>query len=303
MAGTTTTEAEVLKEYWNNDFLMNLRSELVFFNLGKVSNHPKNNGTTVHWLSIADLSAASTLTEATDPTAFTLSAGDITAGLKQYGGIIEVSGLLEDTAINGYMGELRDKVLRNSKKTVDQVGIRDAILTAGGIVQYAGGAVSRNSLAASADYRMDIDEVRKAVTKLKANDVEPLEGGKYVAVLHPNAVYDVQADSNWKDYVRYNNFDRISNGYIGDLYGAKFVETSEAWMSAGLGSGSSTVYQSYVFGKEAFGVSEMYTGKIIVNSPSKKTDLEMYSSMGWKSTFAATQLQQSALVRIEHTVS
>lgn len=44
-----------------------------------------NSGVTVHWLALADLSAAAALSEGFDPTAYALSAGDQTATLTQYG--------------------------------------------------------------------------------------------------------------------------------------------------------------------------------------------------------------------------
>ena len=82
---TISTESELIKEYYRDQFLNELRENLVFTGWGLMGSHPKNQGELVHWLSMADFSAAGALTEATDPTETSLSAGDQTAVLAQYG--------------------------------------------------------------------------------------------------------------------------------------------------------------------------------------------------------------------------
>lgn len=302
----TGTEAEVMKEYWKEEILSELRSNLVFYNLGMISNHPKNTGTRVHWLSVADLSASSALSEGYDPTSYALSAGDITADVTQYGASIKVSDLLEGTAISTYMATLKDRVARNAQLTVDQVGIRDAILTGGGVVQYAGTAVARNSVADNSTFDMDLGEVKAAARELKRNNVMPMAGNNFVAVIHPDATYDVMADSEWITAAQNNDpgFQNLAvPGKIGSLYGVDFVESSECLAMTNSGSANTDVYQTYVFGKEAFGVSEFMMNDIIIKSPHPSSDLELYSTIGWKSAFAAAELKPSAMVRIEHAVS
>jgi|GEM_PF-1494568 len=303
---TTSTEAELIKEYWKESFLKELRSNLTFFNLGLVSNHPKNNGTTVHWLSLADLSAAAALTEGTDPTEYTLSAGDITAGITQYGAVVKTSDLLEGTSMSSFMTELNERIARNAKKTIDNVGIRDAILSAGGLVQYAGTAVARNSIADLSYFDFDLSQVRDAKNTLTRSNALPLRGNNFVCVHHPDATYDLQADSEWQALSQQNDpgFQKLAvPGKVGSVYGVDFIETSDAYFSADLGSASSDIYQAYVFGKEAFGVSKFMDTQMITKSPSPVSTLDLYSTVGWKTGFATKALQTSALVRIEHTSS
>ena len=84
-ASSISTEGELIEEYYNKVFINELRSNLVFAGWGLMGRHPRNQGELVHWLSLADFSAAGALTENTDPTENTLSAGDQTAVLAQYG--------------------------------------------------------------------------------------------------------------------------------------------------------------------------------------------------------------------------
>ena len=87
-ASSISTEGELIEEYYNKVFINELRSNLVFAGWGLMGRQPRNNGEIVHWLSLQDFSAAGNLTEGTDPTDNTLSAGDQTAVLAQYGGLI-----------------------------------------------------------------------------------------------------------------------------------------------------------------------------------------------------------------------
>jgi N4-gp56 family major capsid protein len=140
---TTSTEAEIIAEYWRNVFLNELRENLVFWQYGMVGTHPRGSGTLVHWLALDDLSAAAALTEGTDPDEYTLSAGDQTATVAQYGASVLVSDLLQDTWVSGSYQTLMERLARNAALTLDTV-IRNTCFTAGGSAQYAGTAVDFN---------------------------------------------------------------------------------------------------------------------------------------------------------------
>lgn len=193
MAATTTaTEGELMKEYWNDVFRTELRDNLVYKELGLMSSVPRGEGTLVHWLSLGDMTASGALTEATDPTEYTLSAGDLTATLLQYGASILISDLLQDTMINGSMEQIMERLGRNAALTIDTT-VRNACFTAGGTVQYAGTAVARNSIATDGSFDLDVAEVREAKATLDGANVKPLAGtGTFVAITHPDCIYDLQ---------------------------------------------------------------------------------------------------------------
>ena len=83
----TATEPELLKQFWHDTFLNEFRANLTFDQLAMKGTVTANEGKTVHWLSLADLSAAASLSEGYDPTSYALSAGDQTASLTQYGAV------------------------------------------------------------------------------------------------------------------------------------------------------------------------------------------------------------------------
>lgn len=299
MAQTTTgTEAELLKEYWRDIFLTELRASLILDQIALMAPHPAHMGTVVHWLSLADLTAAGTISESFDPTSYALSAGDLTAGLLQYGASVTLSDLVKKTAVGSFVDQLMERLARNAGLTLDTV-IRDAILSAGGTVQYAGTAVARNSIATDGSFDFDIAELREAVNSLERQNVPPI-GDSYVAIVHPDVKHDLIGDSKWVDLVRYtDNVERVYKNEIGRTYGTRFLESTQALLMDASGSASTDVYQTYVVGSEYLGISNLADVEIIVKDPAPKSDLNIVSTYGWKATRAHKELGALRMIRVE----
>ena len=299
MAATTTaTEAELLKQYWNDVFLDELREGMVFYDLGDKNAMAKESGTLCHWLSLGDMSAAAALTEATDPTEYTLSAGDKTATLKQYGANILVSDLLQDTAIGGTMENIMERLGRNAAKTLDII-VRNINFSAATCVKYGGSAVARNSIATDSSFDMTVNNIRQAKHFFDTANVAPREGEDYVGVVHPSVGYDIKGDSLWKDPHTYVDTKEIYKGEIGSLYGVRFVENTNALELVASGSASTDVMQSYFIGHQGFGISELYNPQIIVKNPNPASTLNLNASYGWKGAFATRALEVSGILRYE----
>jgi len=309
---TTSTEAELLSEYWNNIFLNELRSNLVFWDYGMKSMHPKGTGTLAHWLSIADLSPTATaLTEGTDPTERSLSAGDQTATVSQYGESVLVSDLLQDTWISGSYEQLMERLARNTAENLDTI-IRNTNFTAGGSAQLGGTAVSRNSIASDGSFDADIAEVREAVHSLASNKAQTYPDGYYVGVVHPDVLYDLQGDTaNWQEFLKNTetgfaeherNYAGMRPGYggvVGAMFGVKFIMSQQAVELVYSGSACTDVYQSYIFGPEHYGVSQLQDTQVIIKNPHPASDLNLYGSVGWKTAFATKELDSKRMVRLE----
>lgn len=312
----TTTAAELIAEYWNSKFVNELRANLVFAPWGLKGTHPKGQGTMVHWLSLADLSAGSAaLGEGTDPVGHTLSAGDQTATVSLYGDVVNVSQLLQDTWVPGSMGELMERLARVAAKKIDTI-VRDAAFTAGGTVQYAGAAVARNSIATTA-MDMNIAEVREAINKLEGYGAQPFADGYYRGIIHPDVKYDLQGDTaNWQEILKYTEtgfkdvqgFGNAASsgggkGIVGRLFGTEFIMSQQALAMDASGSASTDVYQSYIFGPEQFGISQLQDVQTIIKNPSPVSTLDLYGTMGYKVGFATKELDAKRMIRIESGAS
>ena len=308
MANNTsaTLSATLFKQYWHEKFLTELRSNLTFKELGLMGKIPGGTGEIVHWISMADMSIHTTeASQGTDPTAYTLSGGDKSATLAPYNDAITISRHLAKVWISGSMDEVLDKLARHAAYKIDRV-IRDTNLVASGIAAYVAALTARASIAQSSVCAVDVADFRKARNKLERANVETHTDGFYVAICHPDVAYDIMGDTNWQDVVKYSSADfaRIVKGEIGNIHKMKFIQTTECWNSA-VGSwnvaqsASATVYQNYILGNEAYGVSEIEDVDIIVKDPAPASSVNGYSTAGYYFAFATRQLEASATIRLE----
>lgn len=291
----------MLKQFWNETFLKEYRDNLVFEQFAMKGAADKNSGTLVHWLSLADLSAAAALSEGYDPTAYALSAGDQTATLTQYGATVLMSDLVKDTWIKGAMTNVIQRISRNAAKTIDTV-IRDAVFTAGGMVQYAGTAVARNSIPFDSTFYVDVPEVREAVNSLEKANATRFTDGYFAGVIHPDVKYDLQGDTTyWLAAHQYTDkgVEKVYKGEAGEMYGVKFIMTTDALQMVNSGSANADVYQSYIVADGFLGTSDLQGLQIIVKDPLPSSTLNLTSTVGWKATFATRALKASGMVRLE----
>lgn len=296
----TSSEPELLAEFWRTTFLKELRANLYFDQFALKSTHGANSGVMAHWISLADLSAAGSLTEGTDPTAYALSAGDLTANLTQYGATVEFTDVVKDTWLKGSMEEVMERLARNASLTLDTV-IRNAIFSAGGTVQYAGTAVARNSIATDGSFDADLAEFREASATLERANVMKFSDGFYVGIVHPDVKYDLMGDSNFTAAVQNTPVavERLYKNEIGSMAGIRFLESTQALKMVASGSASTDVYQSYVFGQEYFGISELRGVEIIVKDPLPSSTLNLKSSVGWKALRAHKEIGSNRMIRLE----
>jgi N4-gp56 family major capsid protein len=267
---------------------------------------PRNGGKTINFRRFSPLSHATTpLTEGVTPAGNTLTMTEIEATLAQYGDFLEFSDVLDLTAIDPVLDEAADLLGEQSAQTLDVIA-RD-VLAAGTTVQYAGGKTSRATITATD--LLTVDEVRKAVRTLKRNNVKPLDGRNYVAVVEPGTTYDLQSDAKWQEPSQYSKAEQIWSGEIGRLYGVRFVETSYAKKFAGAGASGADVYGTLIFGKDAYGMSDVESSGAVKNiikplgSAGSSDPLDQRSTSGWKALFVIKILEQLAILRIEHAVS
>ena len=230
---TTTSYANnrFTPTYYDRQLLESAKTRLVHAEFGQKRSIPRNNGRKVNfrrWNLFDPNAALSGLVEGETPTGQLLSQTDVEATVKQYGAYVEVTDLLDLTAYDNVINDSAE-LLGEQIGTVVEWVTRDAMCATTN-VQYAGGAESR--LALDSTKKLTVDEVRKAVRTLKKNKARPFaDDGRtphFVCICSPEATYDLQNDSNWKNVSTYQNSEAIYSGEIGRLYGVIFVESTEA---------------------------------------------------------------------------
>ena len=301
---TTSTNPEVLKQYWRDEFLKEFESNLVFKQLGLMGQVPEGTGVTVNWFSMANLTAGPTITEGTDPAGSNLTTSFQSATLEQKGDFVSISDVQMRQAAPDFMDNVMSRMGRAAAQTYD-THVRDTIFSAGGLAQFGGTAAFRNSIANDAAFDLDIAEIRKAVNTLERVDARPhnmaSDGANFVGIIGPDAKYDLVGDSNWVDIAVNTspNVDRIKGNIIGSLYNVSFMETSEALTLTNSGSANTDVVQTYIVSDEYFGVSEAVGTEIITRIPAPESELELRGTVAYKYLTALKELHPSAMVRIE----
>lgn len=290
----------IVSAYYEKKFLMESRKTLVLKPLGMSGSIPKNAGINVVWNRFAVPTAKGTpLTDGSDPATTGISAAMVSAAINTYGDIVAIGELLDKTAVSSVVEKAVDLMAYEAALTIDTVCY--AAISANGTAMYSSTAAARNSLLAT--HTLTVADVRKATNKLQNFGARTHTANRYVAIAHPDVLFDLMGDSDWVNAHIYTEkgINNIYNGEAGELYGTKFVMTQQAPVLTNSGSvGASTdVYQTHIMGQDFFGVSELYGLQTWVDSPSKVSVIRNRSDVVWKAGFAVKTLNDSFGVRME----
>ena len=310
---TTSGISPSMQSYYDRKMLEHAKTQFVFANYAQKRSIPKNNGKTVQfrrWTLFTADPDTQALTEGTTPTAQNLSMSAITATVRQYGAYVEVSDLLDLTAVDNIIHDSSELLGEQLGNVLDMI-VRDA-MSATTNIQYADGRASDNDITAT--QKLTVGEIRKAVRTLKNAKARKFtrKGGKphYICIVDPDAVYDLQSDSLWQDVSKYSNAEQIYDGELGKMFGVVFIETTNAKIVENTATPRYGVHQTFVFGADSYGVVDV-TGqgaiKAIVKphgSSGTADPLDQRATVGAKVTaFTACVLNADWLVSIHHGVT
>ena len=192
--------------------------------------------------------------------------------------------------------EIARVVADHCGKVVDEL-LQDQMVL-GSQVYRAAGAASTGAIAAANVATADL--VRLSVTKLRANGAEARDGSFYVGLVHPNVTHDLRKEAGsggWRVPNEYGQSqDRIWKGETGLFEGVRFVENARL-RKANDGATSTTVYRSFILGKEAL-------AEAVVTEPGLRFGpvvdrLGRFMPVGWYGDLAFKIFRDAALVRLE----
>jgi N4-gp56 family major capsid protein len=301
MAAITRSDlnANVLQTWLYRKTLEVFEPNLYFYKLGDLPT-VESGYNTISWAKFDQL-AASAVTSGTTgndgvtPSETAFNATVVTVSPLQYRIVVILSDIvIENNVIpffSGAAGAVGDAMARK----IDAV-IQTEVM-AGTNVFYASGTQTRVSLVA-ADI-LTAGHLNKAAAKLEGFDA-PKVNGMYVAVIHPNQLYDLRASTTaggWLDTAKYANPEQVFRGEIGALFGVRIIVSSHVQTF----SSSTTVYPALVLGKGAYGVGSWQSLQVYSTSatPSDSDPLAQRRKVGAKVAFAAKRLQENSMVRIE----
>lgn len=294
-----------IKEYYSNYLIKLAEGELVHNQFGQQRPIPAGNGKTIEFRQFKPLAKITTaLVEGVTPEGQALDTSAMTAQVKQYGGYVVITDMLELTAIDNIKTEATELIGSQAGRSLDTV-VRE-ILNGGTNVQYHEGERATRS-AITADDHLTVKAVRAAVRTLKRQNAKPINGD-YVAIIHPDVAFDLMSDPEWVEWHKYTTPENMYQNEIGKIAGVRFVETTEAKIFEKAGTSNMNIYSTLILAKDAYGVTDITGGglQLIVKqkgSAGTADPLDQRSTIGWKAIKTAERLVEDYMVRIETACS
>lgn len=320
---TTTTKGSgndlspEMKTFYDKTLIDEAEPSLVHDQFGQERDIPRNGGKTIEFRKFSSLPKAVTpITEGVTPEGNKLNVSAITATVAQYGDFVEVSDLLDLTAIDNVIVETTALLGSQAGRTLDTV--TREVLQSGTNVFYApkvaeGGAetpvTKRSELDKTALLR--VKDVFRVAAFLKSMNAPKIDG-YYVGIIHPWVAYDLmmEAGDAWQEAHKYAKPENIFKGEIGELGGVRFVETTEAKIyndstcPANGSNGKLSVFGCLFLGANAYGKTKVDGGglEMIVKqkgSAGTADPLNQRSTVGWKALKTSELLVPEYIVRFE----
>jgi len=296
MAATTTTQLSAdLQTYFSKKLLRQAEFKTVLDQFAYKENIPSNSSKTISFTQYADLTpTVSPLTEGTAPSDTQLSASAITATIDQLGAYVTLTDLAELTVKHPVVQKTTELLGVQAARSYDRM--INSVVVAGTNVSYVG-QVSRVNLTAA--NVLTFNSIKTALGILRNNGAQEFNDGNFVLAVDPSVELDLMGDTTFQSTVIRN-----SQGLSGENYkntitkfgGVTVVRSNNIPTIAS----TTTVHTSYVFGMNAFAVSDLQSLAMYKEGPGGQSDpLHQTMKMGWKMAFKSVILNNNFMVRIE----
>jgi N4-gp56 family major capsid protein len=304
---------------------------MVLDKFGMTRPMPKNKTQTIKFRRPRTFTAATTpLVEGVTPSATAFRYDDVEVTIKQYGQIVEITDVIEDTHEDPVLNDAATQAGQNIGRTME--ALNWGVLRAGTNVVYANGG-ARNAVntpisltkiravvrALEQEKAMQINKMLKPGPNYATRGVEP----GYVAVCHSDCQSDIRNLQGFIPCVQYGSMAKIHDREFGSVENVRFITSPDLEAFADLGgtyNGSGTamvsttganadVYPILFFGQDAYGVVPLkgqgaVQPSIIRPGVADKSDpLGQRGYVGWKSWHACVILNQLWMSRLEVAVT
>lgn len=247
------------------------------------------------------------ITEGTNPSAVTWGASSYSSGPFQYGILVQVSDLLVHNSAIEVIDSCSMQVRNALARLVDTI-IQTVVNAGVNGVLYAGGKTSRSTLGAGDILtQFDMNRAYRNLAASNAAGLKPFDGKYYAAVVHPFAEVDLMTNSATGAFVdvgRYTSVDDLRAGAMGDYRGIRYMRS--AWQN--YFNSTVNVFPTTVVGEQSFGWGFFQEPQaILTTTPDSGNALNLFSSIGGKTTLGATRFEDSTgvqrIIRVESAVS
>lgn len=334
MARTLYSDAGIsprTQVYAEREMLKHAGPVMVLDKFGLAKSMPKNKSQTIKFRRPNVFSAAtSPLVEGVTPTSTQFSFTDVTATLSQYGQVVEVTDVIEDTHEDPVLNEATQQCGENVGRTMEALTF--GVVKAGTNVFYANGSARTDvntpiSLAKlrAVNRTLNTQKAMKITRMLDGSpnfQTKPIEAC-YICVAHTDCENDIRGLPGFTPVAEYGSRSSIHEYEVGSVESFRFILSPDLgpWTDAGgakagaFGTMVSTtgtsadVYPYLFFGKEAYGTVPLRGQGAI--SPTvlrpgvrdKADPLGQRGYVGWKAWFTAVRLNEVWMARLEAGVT
>lgn len=260
---------------------------------------PRNYGDTINWRRYVKLSPTTVpLTEGVTPEGKEIAGSSITAVITQYGDVMYLSDLVELEQLDDVKREYAIELGYLAKETLDLI-VRN-VLVAEGSAFFAAARAGLGTLAAGD--KPAVDDFRKITIAMKKAFLggNRKAGGKYVALVSPEVMFDLFDDQRMQDFMDFGQSNApFGDGMIVEMFGIRFVEVLNAPTAQ---NDTVTAHDSIVIGEEAYAITKLEGAGLSIitkglGSAGVEDPLNQRQSMGWKiNGFGARVLNNEAVV-------
>jgi len=313
--------------YAEREMLRYAKPVMVLEKLAKTKQMPKNKTDTIKFRRPRVFTAATTpLVEGVTPNTTQFSYEDVTATLKQYGQVVEITDKIEDLAEDPVLQDAAQQCGDNIGRTMEALNY--AVVRAGTSVYYANG-----TLRTDVNTPISLAKQRAVLRALKANKAmkitKVLSGSSdygsrqveaaYVAVAHTDVESDIRNMPGFKTVAEYGTRSPISEYEIGSVEDVRYILSPDLApiTDAGGAKGSmvsttgtsADVYPIIYFGMDAWGTVALRGQGAVeptiipVGQKTKDDPLGQRGYVGWKAWHVAVILNQSWMSRLEVAVT
>jgi N4-gp56 family major capsid protein len=312
----TTTLQNQFQRYFNKKLLEHAVYTLQLADYGTKKPLPRNQGARyISFFRQQAANAANVVELAEGSPIQTLAGQDHTRidfELKQLGQASRFSDILSATELIDNMKVKIEQFGEECALKMDEL-IQFALVnaTTGLTSIYQGNTSFANLQAdATAAANFDSDSLLNATTQLRLN-LAPPKGGFYYGVLNPYSEWEVISDTDgWLLAHQYgNDYGDLKKGEIGTYNGVRVVRSTNVFThgtTQGVLDPADDVYSTYVFGRDAYGISELsgqspFSPKMeVVDRADSANPLNQFTTVGWKAFYAVGVLNPRFGVNIMH---
>lgn len=278
---------------------------LVLEKFGQAKPLPRRSSKTIIFRRYESLSAVpNALTEGVTPAAKQLTKTDVTATLDQYGDLVQISDVIDDTHEDPVLNEAVDVLGEQAAQMIETV--RFNVLKAGTNVFYANGtATNQVNTPISLDFQRKITRalkrqnarfITRVVRSTPDYGTEPV-AASFIGLCHSDLEADIRGLPGFVPVEKYGSMTPYESE-IGKVEDVRYISSTvfEPWADAGGAAGSmlstgganADVYPVLYIGANAYGIVPLKGKNAITpsvinpNKPSSADPLGQRGFAGWK---------------------